>query len=134
MKLVSPPLRPLFVLLGYVSLILGLVGALLPLVPTSPFLLLAAFFFSKGSHRLHKWILNLPRFGPAIRDWEIYSVVPIQAKVMATLMKAGIIAGLVYFNTNTIVLWSVIAIFLGVLIYIWTRPSKVKSLNEATLK
>lgn len=65
-------MRILFALLGGVSLLLGLIGAFLPVLPTTPFILLAALLFSKSSPRLHHWMLNHPWFGTMIRDWQTY--------------------------------------------------------------
>ncbi|HXD35452.1 MAG TPA: YbaN family protein [Rhodanobacter sp.] len=55
---------------GAVSLLLGLIGLLLPVMPTVPFLLLTAACWSRASPRWHRWLLSLPRLGPAIARWE----------------------------------------------------------------
>ena len=62
-------LKAVYLALGFISLALGAVGLFLPLLPTVPFALLAAFFFSKGSHRLEAWLLEHRQFGPPIRAW-----------------------------------------------------------------
>ncbi|MGB0901076.1 YbaN family protein, partial [Halocynthiibacter sp.] len=62
-------MRTLWLIGGLLSFILGLIGAFLPLLPTVPLMLLATFCFSKSSERLHNWLINHPRFGPAIADW-----------------------------------------------------------------
>jgi uncharacterized membrane protein YbaN (DUF454 family) len=59
--------KVLFVVLGFLSLALGIVGIALPIVPTAPFLLLASFCFLKGSRRLHDWLMANKHFGPRIR-------------------------------------------------------------------
>ncbi|HEX8571309.1 MAG TPA: YbaN family protein [Allosphingosinicella sp.] len=61
--------RLLFLGLGFASVALGAAGILLPLLPTVPFMLLAAFFFARSSPRLEAWIVEHPRFGPSIRAW-----------------------------------------------------------------
>lgn len=61
--------RFLYLSLGFASLALGAAGAVLPLLPTVPFVLLAAFFFARGSPRLEARLLDHPRFGPHIRAW-----------------------------------------------------------------
>ena len=58
------------VTLGWLSLAAGIVGIFLPLLPTTPFLLLSAWLFSKRSPRLHGWLLNHSRLGPMLRQWE----------------------------------------------------------------
>lgn len=65
-------LKWLFMLLGFSFLALALVGVLLPGLPTTPFLLLAAGCFSKSSSRLHNWLLSNRLFGPMIHDWQAH--------------------------------------------------------------
>lgn len=66
-------------------------GIPLPILPTTPFILLAAFCFAKGSPRLRQWITAHPKFGPAISDWEQHGAIPKRAKrVAATLMVASL--------------------------------------------
>ena len=62
--------RTLFLIAGCLSLLSGLIGILLPLLPTTPFLLLAAFCFSRSSTRLHRWLCTHPWFGPPIQQWQ----------------------------------------------------------------
>lgn len=61
--------RLLYLCLGFASVALGAAGIVLPLLPTVPFMLLAAFFFARSSPRLEAWIVGHPRFGPHIRAW-----------------------------------------------------------------
>ncbi len=61
--------RLLYLSLGLASVALGAVGIVLPLLPTVPFMLLAAFFFARSSPRLETWIVDHPRFGPHVRAW-----------------------------------------------------------------
>ncbi len=70
-------------LLGFLFLGLGLVGVFLPLLPTTPFVLLAAACFAQSSERMHRWILANPTFGPMVRDWEQKRCVSCRVKVIA---------------------------------------------------
>lgn len=79
-------LRALWMMAGAVSLVTGIVGAFLPLLPTTPFVLLAAYCFSRGSHRWEHWLLHHPRWGSMVRDWRDHRAVPLRAKQLATLM------------------------------------------------
>jgi uncharacterized membrane protein YbaN (DUF454 family) len=72
-------------LLAYVSLGLGIVGIFVPGLPTTVFILIAAYAASRGSDRLHRYLQQHPRFGPMIRDWQAHGAVSRRAKWAATL-------------------------------------------------
>jgi uncharacterized membrane protein YbaN (DUF454 family) len=87
----SVPIRPrwqrvLWAVGGALALITGIVGIFVPLLPTTPFVLLAAFCFSRGSERCERWLLEHRRFGPMVRDWRARHAVPLRAKQVATAM------------------------------------------------
>lgn len=73
-------------LLAYASLGLGLIGIVVPGLPTVPFVLLSAFAAARGSQRLHRWLLAHRQFGPMIRDWQDGGAVSRRAKWLATGM------------------------------------------------
>jgi uncharacterized membrane protein YbaN (DUF454 family) len=75
--------RAFWVTLGGVSLLLGIIGIFLPLLPTTPFVLLAAACFARGSERFHAWLVGHHRFGPLVRDWQAYRSIPLRAKCLA---------------------------------------------------
>ncbi|VAW21044.1 hypothetical protein MNBD_ALPHA11-1375 [hydrothermal vent metagenome] len=83
--------KALYIFLGGFSLTLGLVGIVLPVLPTTVFLLLAAFFFGKSSERLHHWITNHKRFGPPILDWQKYGAVSKIARIRAVSTMVGLL-------------------------------------------
>lgn len=76
-------------LLAYVALGLGLIGIVLPGLPTVPFVLLSAYAAARGSERLHARLLADRRFGPMIRDWQAHGAVSRRAKWLATAMMAA---------------------------------------------
>jgi len=78
--------RPLALGLGCLFLLIGAIGAVLPVLPTTPFLLVAAYFFAKGDERWHQWLLRLPWAGPLIADWERTRSVPREVKGLACAM------------------------------------------------
>ena len=109
-------------LLAYVSLGLGLVGIVLPGLPTVPFVLLAAFAAARGSRRLHAWLLAHRRFGPVIRDWEAQRAVSRRAKHLATAMMAA--SAVIMFLTAPKIWMAATgtAIMAIVAIWVWRRP------------
>ncbi len=80
--------RALWALFGTLSLASGIVGIFLPLLPTTPFVLLAAFCFSRSSQRCEKWLLSHRVFGPMVRDWRRNHAIPLRAKQLAWTMMA----------------------------------------------
>src|SRR4029450_4529784 len=74
--------------LGFIATGCAIAGAVLPLVPTTPFLLLAAYAFARSSPRLHAWLLNHRQFGPLITNWEQHGAIPRGAKITAMVMIA----------------------------------------------
>lgn len=75
--------RVLFLVLGFAFTGLAIVGAFLPLLPTTIFLILAAACFARSSPRLETWILHHPQFGPLVRNWREHGVIPLRAKALA---------------------------------------------------
>lgn len=75
--------RALWQVAGWLSLALAVLGVFLPLLPTVPFVLVAAACFSRGSERWEHWLVSHPRFGPWVRDWRTSRAVPLRAKQWA---------------------------------------------------
>ncbi len=122
--IVSKIWRPLFVALGCLSLALGFVGIFLPLLPTTPFVLLAAYFFSRSSERLHAWLLGHRLFGPLIRDWEAHGVIRLRAKRLATALIVPLFGYTLVFVRVAPGVKAVVGLTgVAVLVFLWTRPS-----------
>lgn len=118
---------------GWSFIALGVVGIFLPVLPTTPFILLAAWCFSKGSERLHHWLLTHPRFGPMVRDWEESRVIRLRAKLLATAMIVPLTSYMLL-GTDAPA-WTKLAaaaLVLWGLLFIWTKPSAVASEAEAS--
>ncbi|MGH1367179.1 MAG: YbaN family protein [Maritimibacter sp.] len=81
-----------YFVLGLGALVLGLIGVVLPGLPTTPFLLVAAFAFGRSSPRLRMWIENHATFGPPIRDWEDRGAISRRAKILAVSMMGVVLA------------------------------------------
>lgn len=124
----NPMSRPFYFVSGLICLLLALIGIPLPLLPTTPFVLLAAFCFSKSSPRFHQWLLNNRIFGPMIHDWESYGVIPKKAKILATVMMLTMVSYPLFFRD--LPLWAVCSVVVVVIValsYIWSRPSYPKA-------
>jgi hypothetical protein len=80
---------------GWLALGLGILGFVLPLMPCVPFLIIAAWCFSRGSDRVHDWLLRHRRFGPLIRNWNDYQVIPLPAKIGAVIGLASSVTFLI---------------------------------------
>lgn len=78
--------RYLLLAIGWLSVALGAIGALLPVMPTTPFLILALACFSKSSPRFHKMLLNNKWFGPALAEWEQNHTISRQVKFRAMVL------------------------------------------------
>ncbi len=76
--------------LGCLFLLLGAIGVVLPLLPTTPFVLLAAGCFARSSPRLHAWLLDSALFGPVLRNWEDNRCIPRNARRVALVMMLGV--------------------------------------------
>ena len=81
-------IRYLLMGLGWLFFAIGLIGVFLPILPTTPFMLLAAACFSKSSERFHRWLLNNRVFGPVIKDWQEHGIIQPHAKRRALLLVA----------------------------------------------
>jgi len=75
-----------YLLLGWICVGLGVIGLFLPVMPTTIFILIAAWAFARSSPRLHLWLRNHPRFGDSLRSWEDHRAMPRRAKRVALLM------------------------------------------------
>lgn len=111
-----------WLLLAWICLLLGLLGVFLPGLPTTPFILLAAFAASRGSDRLHRWLREHPRFGSIIADWQREGAVSLKAKRVATL--SMILCGLILYLSApawwmAAIPWTIMSI---VAIWLWRRP------------
>ena len=122
--LTSGPTRWLLIGIGFACVALGAVGTILPLLPTTPFLLVAAACFARSSPRFYRWLLSRPGVGPVIREWRENRTVPRHAKVWAILsivMVGG--SSLIFFVGNP---WARLVMgggLTGVIMWLLTLPT-----------
>lgn len=116
-------MRILYFAAGLLFLAIGIVGAFLPLLPTTIFLILAAGSFAKSSPKLEAWLLDHPTFGPSIRRWRDTGAIAPKAKALAT---GGMAVGYALFLLSTrpgLPLASLVAaILLGCALFVVSRP------------
>lgn len=79
-------MKKLLIVVGLLSLVLGVVGIFVPLLPTTPLLLLAAWAFFRSSPRLYEWLLNHPRLGEYIRNFREHRAIPLRVKVVSVTL------------------------------------------------
>ena len=114
-------MRYVWITIGWLCVGAGLVGAFLPLLPTTPFLLVAAYAFSKGSQRMHDWLVNHPQFGPPITDWQSEKAISRQTKKVASLSIIGIFVLSIALGVPLWALTTQGLILIGVVTFLWTR-------------
>lgn len=120
---VAALLRLFWIALGCLAIGLGVLGIFLPLLPTTVFLLIAAFCFARSSPRLHDWLVEHPTLGPPITNWREYRAISQRAKVLAvSTMVVVLVAGLV-FGLSAWLLTLQAVVLAAVALFIVTRPS-----------
>jgi len=120
----KPYLRPLLISFGWLCVVLGVIGAVTPGLPTTIFIIMAAWAFSRSSRRFHDWIYSHRMFGPILHNWESHRVIPRKAKVMAVGMMSLSLLFVVFFTPATWIAPTImLAVMLPAAIYIVTRAS-----------
>ena len=121
-----PPARYGLIAFGWLCVGLGVLGAFLPVLPTTIFLIMALWAFSRSSARLHHWLSSHPRLGRPLRAWHAHRVIPIPAKCLALTMMLLSLLFVTLFLAEGWVLPLGLALVLGsVAAYIVTRPHRI---------
>lgn len=116
-------MRYLYLTLGWLAVITGIVGAFLPVLPTTPFLLVAIWCFSRSSPKLEAWLLNHPKYGAPLRNWRENGTITRRAKISAVAIMSMSYA-IVVFATSLSAFHIIIVglIMAGPAIFLITRP------------
>jgi len=88
---VKRAIRVFWLVVGILALALGGLGVVLPLLPTTPFVLVAAFAFANSSDTLHRWLLDHNIFGPSIANWQRHGAISRSAKVLSLLSMVAVL-------------------------------------------
>lgn len=117
--------RSLFNLAGTLALGLGLVGIFLPLLPTTPFVLLAAACYARGSEHFHRWLLANRTFGPMVFEWEQHRSLPYRTKITAIALMSTTMAISITFFVGPAWLKATLALFgVGLAVWMYRIPSR----------
>lgn len=123
----SPLVRALYLGAGFLAVLLGALGAVLPVLPTTPFILLAAACFARGSERFHRKLLENRIAGPIILEWRMYRSIPRHVKRWAYLLMA------LSFSSSILIvpeMWQkimLVAIGSILVFFIWRIPARIIS-------
>ena len=114
--------RTILIIIGWLAVALGTLGVVLPLLPTTPFILLAAWCFSRSSPRFHHWLLYRSWFGGYLRHWQKYRAMPTGAKPRAIILILATFALSLWLVEILWVRILLLAILTCLLIFIWRIP------------
>lgn len=111
--------------IGWFFVAVGALGIVLPVLPTTPFLLISLWAFSQSSERFHDWLFNHRIFGPPLQEWEKHGVIPNKAKIIALITMAASATMIVFFTDTP---WYGLAGMLALMsigaLFILTRPGR----------
>jgi len=118
-------MRHLFFVSGWIFFLLGFIGVFLPVMPTTPFMLLALWAFARSSERFHNWLYHHPVLGPPLQQWHQYRVIPPIAKILSVSFMSISVISITFFSPlDSRLKWLIGISMLLVAIYILTRRSR----------
>lgn len=123
--------RVLLIIIGSVSLVIGSIGIVLPVLPTTPFLLLSLACFIRSSNKLYMFILNNKYLAPHVKDYMEGNGIPKKAKIRAILLIWITIGFSTIFTINKTILRLILLTIASIVsLYIWTRQIPDRSINQ----
>lgn len=119
-------MKPLYFLLGWSFFGLGAVGTVVPGLPTTPFMLLALWAFSRSSKRFHDWLYAHKLFGPPLTQWRTHRIIPVKAKLLSVATMTGSFTYLAFFTeVGSLVKIIVALVMLYGAVFILSQSSRV---------
>jgi uncharacterized membrane protein YbaN (DUF454 family) len=121
----SPTVRVALVLIGSGFVALGVAGIFLPVLPTTPFLLLAAACYARASHRFYNWLLNNRWLGPTILEWQRYRSIRYRTKLLAIgMMAVSLTSSIVFFVKDGRLQLALALLGIALAVYMYRIPSR----------
>ena len=118
-------IRAGFLVAGFVFLGIAVLGLALPVLPATPFLLLAAACFARSSPRFYDWLLNHRTFGPLVREWREHGAIPWRTKLWAIALMSGSLAvSVVFFVDDAYAQWALAALGIVLAAWLYRIPSR----------
>ncbi len=114
--------RIAWLVVGLLALALGALGVALPLLPTTPFVLVAAFAFAQSSETLHQWLLDHDIFGPLIENWRRHGAISRRAKVVSVISMAAVLGISIAMAAPPVVIGVQVVVLGASALFILTRP------------
>jgi uncharacterized membrane protein YbaN (DUF454 family) len=120
--MLSRAARITWLIVGLLALALGAIGIVLPLLPTTPFILLAAFAFAQSSEKLHQWLLDHNVFGTLIDNWHRHGAISRRAKIASVVSMIALLAISLAMAAPVAVIVVQLVVLGAVALFILTRP------------
>jgi uncharacterized protein len=127
-------LSPLYLAVGYLATVLGVIGAFVPGLPTTVFLIVAVWAFSKSSDRMRNKIWNHPRFGPTLRAWHEYRVIPRHAKISAVGVMIASFMASIFLGQSWVLSIAIAGFMIPIACWICTRKSHIEASSTLGVK
>ena len=121
--------RIVLLALGGICVSLGFIGIFVPGLPTTIFLIIALWAFTKSSKKLRFWLLNHKRFGPILRNWQEHKVVPLRAKILMVILQILVVIMVQYTFNNLFATVALMVVLILVAGYVISLPSKIPEVH-----
>lgn len=126
-NIIKSPIKLLWLMIGIVSMVLGAIGVVLPVLPTTPFLLLASFCFAKGSDRFHKWFIGTKLYKKHLESFVTSRSMTLKAKLCILLPASAMLILAMLAMSNIYGRVFIVFLIIFKYIYFFTRIETVKA-------